>query len=136
MCSTITNQYRPVLRLFCRQAVAASHQPGIERHHVEQCPKLTVVRPGDDPDLPHRLAPRGEQAEDTMTVEATLRLRYVPPGLGFPGFWEHRLVEAVPKQRPIGGTPIRAITERFRRMRATLLYTHSGFKANTRTLAA
>jgi hypothetical protein len=37
----------------------------------------------------------GEQTEDTMTVEATLRLRYVPPGQGFDGFWEYRLVEAV-----------------------------------------
>jgi hypothetical protein len=37
----------------------------------------------------------GEQVEDTMTVEATLRLRYVPPGQGFPGFWEYRLVDAV-----------------------------------------
>jgi hypothetical protein len=39
----------------------------------------------------------GEQAEDTMIVEATLRLRYVPPGQGLPGFWEHRLVDAVRK---------------------------------------
>jgi hypothetical protein len=40
---------------------------------------------------------KGEQAEDTMTVEATLHLRYVPPGQGFPGFWEYRLVDAVRK---------------------------------------
>jgi hypothetical protein len=32
-----------------------------------------------------------------MTVEATLRLRYVPPGQGFSGFWEYRLVDAVRK---------------------------------------
>jgi hypothetical protein len=55
----------------------------------------------------------GELAEETMTVEAMLQLRYVPPGQGFAGFWEHRLVDAVPKQRPIGGTPFRAIPERF-----------------------
>jgi hypothetical protein len=39
----------------------------------------------------------GEQVEDTMTVEATLHLRYVPPGHGFDGFWEYRLVDAVRK---------------------------------------
>jgi hypothetical protein len=39
----------------------------------------------------------GEQAEDTMTVEATLRLRYVPPRRGFDGFWEYRLVDAARK---------------------------------------
>jgi hypothetical protein len=32
-----------------------------------------------------------------MIVEATLRLRYVPPGRGFPGFWEYRLVDAARK---------------------------------------
>jgi hypothetical protein len=39
----------------------------------------------------------GEQVEETMSVEATLRLRYVPPGQGFAGFWEYRLMEAVRK---------------------------------------
>jgi hypothetical protein len=39
----------------------------------------------------------GHHAEGTRTVEATLRLRYVPPGLSFPGFWEHRLMGAVRK---------------------------------------
>jgi hypothetical protein len=39
----------------------------------------------------------GEEAEDTMTVEATLRLRNVLAGQGSPGFWEHRLVNAVRK---------------------------------------
>jgi hypothetical protein len=39
----------------------------------------------------------GEQVEDTMSVEATLHLRYVPPGQGFEGFWEYRLVDAVRK---------------------------------------
>jgi hypothetical protein len=34
-----------------------------------------------------------------MTVEATFLLRYVPPGQGLPDFWEHRLVDAVRKQR-------------------------------------
>jgi hypothetical protein len=38
-----------------------------------------------------------ERAEDTMIVEATLLLRYVPPGQGFPGFWEYRLVDAARK---------------------------------------
>jgi hypothetical protein len=37
----------------------------------------------------------GEEAEDTMIVEATLHLRYVPPGETFAGFWECRLVDAV-----------------------------------------
>jgi hypothetical protein len=37
----------------------------------------------------------GEQAEDTITAEATLRLRYVPPGQGFAGFWGFRLVDVV-----------------------------------------
>jgi hypothetical protein len=37
----------------------------------------------------------GEQVEDAMMVEAKLRLRYVPPGQGFAGFWEYRLVDAV-----------------------------------------
>jgi hypothetical protein len=32
-----------------------------------------------------------------MAVEATLRRRYVPPGNGFDGFWEHQLVDAVRK---------------------------------------
>jgi hypothetical protein len=39
----------------------------------------------------------GEEVEDTMMVEATLRLRYVPPGQGFAGFWEHQLMDAVRK---------------------------------------
>jgi hypothetical protein len=39
----------------------------------------------------------GEKVEDTMMVEATLRLRYVPPGQGFPGFWEYRLADTVRK---------------------------------------
>jgi hypothetical protein len=39
----------------------------------------------------------GEQVEGTMIVEAILRLRYVPPGQGFDGFWEYRLVDAVRK---------------------------------------
>jgi hypothetical protein len=38
---------------------------------------------------------RGQQIEDTMTVEATLRLRYFPPDPWFDGFWEYRLVDAV-----------------------------------------
>jgi hypothetical protein len=32
----------------------------------------------------------GEEAEDTMIIEATLRLRYVFPGQAFPGLEEHR----------------------------------------------
>jgi hypothetical protein len=40
----------------------------------------------------------GEQVEGTMTVEATLHMRYVPPGLGFEGFWEYQLVDAVRKE--------------------------------------
>jgi hypothetical protein len=39
----------------------------------------------------------GERADDTMIVEATLHLRYVPPGQDFTGFWEYRLVDAVRK---------------------------------------
>jgi hypothetical protein len=39
----------------------------------------------------------GEQVEGTMSVEATLMLRYVPAGQGFPGFWEYRLVDVVRK---------------------------------------
>jgi hypothetical protein len=37
----------------------------------------------------------GEHADDTMMVEATLRLRSVPPGQGFDGFWQHLVVGAV-----------------------------------------
>jgi hypothetical protein len=40
----------------------------------------------------------GEQVEDTMTVEATLRLRYVMPGQGFAGCWEYRLADVVRQQ--------------------------------------
>jgi hypothetical protein len=32
-----------------------------------------------------------------MIVEATLRLRYVPPDPWFDGFWKYRLVDAVRK---------------------------------------
>jgi hypothetical protein len=32
-----------------------------------------------------------------MTVEATLRLRYIRPGQGFAGFWQYRLLDAVRK---------------------------------------
>jgi hypothetical protein len=47
---------------------------------------------------PWRSANRdGEQVEGTMTVEATLHVRYVPPGLGFEGFWGYRLADAVRK---------------------------------------
>jgi hypothetical protein len=37
----------------------------------------------------------GEEAADEMTVEATLVIIDQPPGLGFPGFREYRLVDAV-----------------------------------------
>ena len=36
----------------------------------------------------------GQEIDREMTVEAVLRLRYVPAGLGFAGFWEYRLTEA------------------------------------------
>jgi len=36
----------------------------------------------------------GQDPVAEMTVDAVLRLRYVPAGHGFPGFWEYRLTEA------------------------------------------
>ena len=32
----ITQQHRPFKRIRCRQSMAATHQAGIERHHVEE----------------------------------------------------------------------------------------------------
>jgi len=36
----------------------------------------------------------GQDVAAEMTVDAVLRLRYVPAGHGFAGFWEYRLTEA------------------------------------------
>ena len=36
----------------------------------------------------------GQDADRETTVEAVLRLRYVPAGHGFTGFWEYRLMAA------------------------------------------
>jgi hypothetical protein len=39
------------------------------------------------------MAPRGEDADDSRTIEATMLLPYVPLGLGFAGFGGYRLVD-------------------------------------------
>ena len=37
----------------------------------------------------------GQEIDRVMTVDSLLRLRYVPAGHGFPGFWEYRVEGAV-----------------------------------------
>jgi len=36
----------------------------------------------------------GQDADREMTVDAVLRVRFIPAGHGYPGFWEYRLTEA------------------------------------------
>ena len=36
----------------------------------------------------------GQDADREMTVEAVRRVRFVPAGHGYPGYWQHKLTEA------------------------------------------